>query len=915
MSVNQSQFDWLTIEQIDKILKKPIKSGNKVIQRKYDNAYRYIRKLKESKTDLGKVKPELTSDIEDYVNLILKGNDIKNENPVEVVPVVNPQGIEGNNTYDNANNVIMNGRIDVQNGNRELERPQIRFSSSNRVEERPQVEEVDNDEFLLEMDIPVGNNARISSSNVPNSGEININPDNTNEEDPVILFMDISEMLMNRIQGVEHGNPDLDWVIAVLKNEPYIPIVERLYSTLDYEDVRDSVKLLFTELALGSYYDKYIESFDSIKVELGSAAEADEKIKICLMELCKENMNEIATTMSGEEARKYLTGCTTIHEIIALTDFDRGVDGFFNKLFRLQNEELYKYIFEKENVYLFAYRLYMWNMMRNRGENMMEEAERVSREVVEGTVNEYQATIERVLEGRTDGDEMSEMIGNALSGIGNVPSVNSEMARIIEREIYGNEEVAAGVNTSCNRVVEDDKALSDEENELVRIVLNDCGELRLNDPTKKKGVGLKNKRVLLTYSGKRKKDVLKEYLLGLLRGELGRDVKIEIYIAHENGKRGEYPHTHVLIVCDKEIRTSSYLFFDVVGGDMVNGKWTDWNKHPHIRAVKTDTHFRNCLRYLAKEDTENKYLLYLAENVVSEKGKSSIQKLLEPKYDVDAMVEHGEMRDNLNIKALRNASKQKKQMEIRNFAPVVPMPTGYWQKNMIDEFRVLKGKKEGQKIERNVIWIYDAMGESGKTWLAKYLQSIDGSSILYINNVELIEKSNNLMGVVSSALMMDDWNREYIIIDIPKFSKPKSNFYTAIENLKDGIICNSRGSINIDKPKIYIFSNFLPNIDGLTYRRWDIRMITNDDKGYIPIDLANIDKSTGRNSFMMCTSTVRLKDDFVYDELYDGNGKVIEFIYNGKRESYNDNFNPIFDGYDKYKEYFLINKFILKKDE
>lgn len=117
-----------------------------------------------------------------------------------------------------------------------------------------------------------------------------------------------------------------------------------------------------------------------------------------------------------------------------------------------------------------------------------------------------------------------------------------------------------------------------------------------------------------------------------------------------------------------------------------------------------------------------------------------------------------------------------------------------------------------QQTERQILWIYDPVGNSGKTWLSKYLVSC--GAIRYTN-----AKTRDIAFSYNGE--------DPVIFDFSRSLNDKLN-YDIIEQLKNGLIFSSKyesKSKMFRPPKILILSNALPITSKLSEDRWCIYQI------------------------------------------------------------------------------------------
>lgn len=123
--------------------------------------------------------------------------------------------------------------------------------------------------------------------------------------------------------------------------------------------------------------------------------------------------------------------------------------------------------------------------------------------------------------------------------------------------------------------------------------------------------------------------------------------------------------------------------------------------------------------------------------------------------------------------------------------------------------------------ERKVYWYYDISGGIGKSSLCKYLCAKHNA--LYIDE----GKKADLINIIFNN-DMDKCN--LIVIDVPRDNGNKVS-YKAIEQIKNGMICNTKyetGMKLFNSPHLLIFSNFYPETDKLSLDRWEIFEIKNN---------------------------------------------------------------------------------------
>lgn len=118
------------------------------------------------------------------------------------------------------------------------------------------------------------------------------------------------------------------------------------------------------------------------------------------------------------------------------------------------------------------------------------------------------------------------------------------------------------------------------------------------------------------------------------------------------------------------------------------------------------------------------------------------------------------------------------------------------------------------------VW-YDTEGNHGKTWLTLYLYE-HGRALVVPRSAVTPEK---MSAYVCSAYK----GEEFIIIDIPRARRIDKGLYESIEELKDGLVFDTRytgKARNIRGVKIVIFTNTKLDTKQLSHDRWRLHGIT-----------------------------------------------------------------------------------------
>lgn len=112
--------------------------------------------------------------------------------------------------------------------------------------------------------------------------------------------------------------------------------------------------------------------------------------------------------------------------------------------------------------------------------------------------------------------------------------------------------------------------------------------------------------------------------------------------------------------------------------------------------------------------------------------------------------------------------------------------------------------------DREILWIYDKVGNMGKTWLGMHMK-LNYDACICRNG-----KSNDI------AHMYD--YEEIVLFDFTRNIKEYIN-YAILEQMKDGVIMASKYESKMKycpDVKICVFANFMPDIEAMSIDRWNI---------------------------------------------------------------------------------------------
>lgn len=115
--------------------------------------------------------------------------------------------------------------------------------------------------------------------------------------------------------------------------------------------------------------------------------------------------------------------------------------------------------------------------------------------------------------------------------------------------------------------------------------------------------------------------------------------------------------------------------------------------------------------------------------------------------------------------------------------------------------------------DRQITWVYDSNGNTGKTFLSKHL----------IAKHNAIRFTNGRTQDISYAYK----NNPIVVFDFARSCEERIN-YQVIEDLKNGMLFSSKYESSCKifaPPKIVIMANFLPKMENMSKDRWDLIVV------------------------------------------------------------------------------------------
>lgn len=199
-------------------------------------------------------------------------------------------------------------------------------------------------------------------------------------------------------------------------------------------------------------------------------------------------------------------------------------------------------------------------------------------------------------------------------------------------------------------------------------------------------------------------------------------------------------------------------------------------------------------------------LLKINKRIHWEKAKGNIQQ------NLDYCSKDGEYETNFKpkTKELDFEEELNKRLIEEYYSDVIWRP---WQQEMIDLI-------ESKPDSRTINWIIDEVGNSGKSFLTKYLA---------LKHTVIIAdgKKDNVFNQVRRMLKEEKKEFRIVILDIPRSSEGYIN-YGVLEQLKNGLVYSGKyegGLCIFDNVHVIVFANFEPLLSQFSEDRWNIKYI------------------------------------------------------------------------------------------
>lgn len=314
---------------------------------------------------------------------------------------------------------------------------------------------------------------------------------------------------------------------------------------------------------------------------------------------------------------------------------------------------------------------------------------------------------------------------------------------------------------------------------------------------------INSKKIFLTYPGFINNNIIENNLNNIFKKNI-----FKYKLAFEIGDNNDYEHTHILILLNKkcDIKTQNRLDIITNTKDIIHGDY---------KSISTNDHFINIYNYLEKEN-DKVYKIKLGVQF----NNINIDDLNNNQYNIYKKIiqSHKSKYTLWNDESLLNSTCIRCTNWVEKMYEYKPNNIKLFEYKELFEHQKIWWELLENQNKREILWIYDKDGGSGKTEFCNWL--IDNKDCYFID------------GGKYSDIMYGYDNQEYIIFDIPR-SVEDFTPYKAMEAFKNGKCFSSKYTSMMKKfgsKKVIVCANFKPELTKLTNNRWNIIEIETDDE-------------------------------------------------------------------------------------
>lgn len=284
-----------------------------------------------------------------------------------------------------------------------------------------------------------------------------------------------------------------------------------------------------------------------------------------------------------------------------------------------------------------------------------------------------------------------------------------------------------------------------------------------------------------------------EDYIDFIKGEWPGQV-LEWIIGRETGESG-YQHSHVVIMFEKKICFQKADRLDYKG------------HHPCIETIRTT--WADAVHYAAKDGDYDSSFDINDLNPIQKK----IDKVLEASTLREALKE---ARSTVEIMPIMKLYEKRTRINGTMFKPLAELRE--WQARYLEII-------EQHDNDRAVFWLYDEKGGQGKTSLMKHIKATQEGVCV----IPSCSTADNICRGIYNYVTRGPIKT--LMINLTRGVGNYTTIYDAIEQVKDGWIFVGKydsDTIEIGSCRVLVFSNALPQTEGLTRDRWHIFSLKED---------------------------------------------------------------------------------------
>lgn len=238
-----------------------------------------------------------------------------------------------------------------------------------------------------------------------------------------------------------------------------------------------------------------------------------------------------------------------------------------------------------------------------------------------------------------------------------------------------------------------------------------------------------------------------------------------------------------------------------------------WNNYTS-NDIDTLTHKLKDIEYVFQEETGEKGTPHLQGYIKFKNAryKSALIKQFKGCYfeecrNEDALIQYCQKDDTRTGKIYKNLT-ETIALKIPTYEQLYD-----WQKEIVDLCRT-------EPDDRTIYWYWESKGSCGKTTLIKYIIThMKASYSCAAKSADIVTIADEKIGI-------------YLL----NFARSQEGFapYTALEQLKDGLISDSKlkktsRNIVMNSPHVIVFANWPPDTSKLSNDRWNIINLTSKE--------------------------------------------------------------------------------------